>query len=236
MRDAVTIYRDRFRPSDRLAAPYVMLGVNIFAADTDAAARRLFSSQQQAFVNLRRGRPGKLPPPVDDFEAGLDRYGRDARRRASCSVVGGPETVRDRTRGIRRLDRCGRTDGDRRKSSTTPLANARLRSWPSNPSPHEVVKPAACDAGTPLGMDDRMHQQAGRSDQHAPLDATDLFACVITLGIDVCAASFCVFHALAEYCPIFKWVKQHQRLSLDISLYRLMQVFLFTIFEKASIE
>ena len=96
MRDAMAIYRERFRPSERLAAPHVMLGVNIFAADTDAAARLLFSSQQQAFLNLRRGRPGKLPPPVADFEAGVDRYGRAMLDDAlSCAVVGGPETVRD---------------------------------------------------------------------------------------------------------------------------------------------
>ena len=95
MRDAVAIYRERFRPSERLAAPYVMLGVNVFAADTDAEARLLYSSLQQAFVNLRRGRPGKLPPPVADFEAGLDRYARAMLADAlSCSVVGGPETVR----------------------------------------------------------------------------------------------------------------------------------------------
>ena len=99
MKDAVAIYRERFRPSARLAAPYVMLGVNIFAADTDAEARRLFSSLQQAFLNLRRGRPGKLPPPVDDLDAGLDRYGRAMLADAlSCSVVGGPETVRDGVR------------------------------------------------------------------------------------------------------------------------------------------
>ena len=96
MGDAVAIYRERFRPSERLQRPHVMLGVNVFAADTDAEARRLFSSLQQAFVNLRRGRPGKLPPPVDDFEAGLDRYGRAMLADAlSCSVVGGPETVRE---------------------------------------------------------------------------------------------------------------------------------------------
>jgi luciferase family oxidoreductase group 1 len=101
MQDAVKVYRERFRPSDRLAAPYVMLGVNIFAADTDAEARRLFSSLQQAFLNLRRGRPGKLPPPVDDFDAGLDRYGRAMLANAlSCSVVGGPETVRDGLRAF----------------------------------------------------------------------------------------------------------------------------------------
>jgi luciferase family oxidoreductase group 1 len=101
MRDAMAIYRERFRPSDRLAAPRVMLGVNIIAADTDAEARRLFSSQQQAFVNLRRGRPGKLPPPVDDFEAGLDRFARAMLADAlACSVVGGPETVREGLRAF----------------------------------------------------------------------------------------------------------------------------------------
>ena len=96
MRDAIAIYRERFRPSGHLDKPYVMLGVNVFAADTDAEARRLYSSLQQAFLNLRRGRPGKLPPPVDDLEAGLDRYGRAMLADAlSCSVVGGPDTVRE---------------------------------------------------------------------------------------------------------------------------------------------
>jgi alkanesulfonate monooxygenase SsuD/methylene tetrahydromethanopterin reductase-like flavin-dependent oxidoreductase (luciferase family) len=94
MRDAISIYRDRFRPSPRLAAPHVMLGVNIFAADTDAEARRLFTSLQQAFLNLRRGRPGKLPPPVDDLEAGLDRYAKAMLANSlACSIVGGPDTV-----------------------------------------------------------------------------------------------------------------------------------------------
>jgi luciferase family oxidoreductase group 1 len=96
MNDAVAIYRERFRPSDHLATPHVMLGVNVIAADADTEARRLFSSLQQAFLNLRRGRPGKLPPPVDDLEAGLDRYGRAMLADAlSCSIVGGPDTVRD---------------------------------------------------------------------------------------------------------------------------------------------
>jgi luciferase family oxidoreductase group 1 len=96
LRDAIAIYRGRFRASDRLQKPHVMLGINVFAADTDAEARRLFSSLQRAFVNLRRGRPGRLPPPVDDFEAGLDRYGRAILADAlSCSVVGGPRTVRE---------------------------------------------------------------------------------------------------------------------------------------------
>jgi luciferase family oxidoreductase group 1 len=95
MMDAIAIYRERFRPSERLAAPHVMLGVNVFAADTDAEARRLFTSLQQAFLNLRLGRPGKLPPPVDGLEAGLDGRARTMLDHAlACSVVGGPETVR----------------------------------------------------------------------------------------------------------------------------------------------
>jgi alkanesulfonate monooxygenase SsuD/methylene tetrahydromethanopterin reductase-like flavin-dependent oxidoreductase (luciferase family) len=60
--DAVASYRERFRPSPSLERPHVMLGVNVFAADDAAEARRHFSSLQQAFVNLRSGRPGKLPP------------------------------------------------------------------------------------------------------------------------------------------------------------------------------
>ncbi len=98
MMDAIAMYRDRFRPSERLAAPHVMLGVNVFAAETDAEARHLFTSLQQAFLNLRRGRPGKLPPPASDLDAQLDRHARALLDHSlACSVVGGPEAVR---RGI----------------------------------------------------------------------------------------------------------------------------------------
>ncbi|HET7426442.1 MAG TPA: LLM class flavin-dependent oxidoreductase, partial [Gemmatimonadales bacterium] len=64
---ALEIYRSRFKPSAQLERPHVMLGVNVFAAETDDAGRRLFTSLQQAFVNLRRGHPGKLPPPDESF-------------------------------------------------------------------------------------------------------------------------------------------------------------------------
>ena len=95
MRDAVSVYRSRFRPSERLATPHVMLGVNVFAAETDAEARHLFSSLQQAFLNTRRGRPGKLPPPVDDLDARLDPYARAMLDDAlACSIVGDAVTVR----------------------------------------------------------------------------------------------------------------------------------------------
>jgi len=101
MRDATALYRQRFRPSDRLAKPHVMLGVNVFAADTDAEARLLFSSLQQAFLNLRRGAPGKLPPPIDGMENRLDSFGRAMLKDAlACSVVGGPETIRNGLRAF----------------------------------------------------------------------------------------------------------------------------------------
>jgi luciferase family oxidoreductase group 1 len=92
---AVQIYRAQFRPSEQLDTPYVMLGINVFAADTDAEARLLFSSLQQAFVNLRRGRPAQLPPPRADFEAQLTPPERQLLESALvCSVIGSPETVR----------------------------------------------------------------------------------------------------------------------------------------------
>jgi luciferase family oxidoreductase group 1 len=98
MADAVELYRSRFRPSERHDKPHVMLGLNVIAADTEAAARTLFSSQQQAFVNLRRGQPGRLPPPIENFESGLSPAERMMLEQAlKCRVVGSPETVR---RGI----------------------------------------------------------------------------------------------------------------------------------------
>ena len=95
MERAVEIYRATFRPSERLQRPHVMLGLNIFAAETDEEARLLFTSLQQAFVNLRTGRPGKLPAPVAGYGESLDPVA--ARMLGSalrCSVVGSPETVR----------------------------------------------------------------------------------------------------------------------------------------------
>jgi luciferase family oxidoreductase group 1 len=95
MMEAVAVYRARFQPSDYLASPHVMLGVNVFAAETDAAARLLFTSLQQAFLNLRRGAPGKLPAPAADFDTTLDPRGRAMLAHSlACSVVGGPDTVR----------------------------------------------------------------------------------------------------------------------------------------------
>jgi luciferase family oxidoreductase group 1 len=93
MEGAIAIYRERFRPSKRLAKPYVMLGLNVIAAETDDEAKFLFTSIQQAFANLRLGRPGKMPPPVENLQ--LDPMVEHGIAQAlSCSVVGGPEKVR----------------------------------------------------------------------------------------------------------------------------------------------
>jgi luciferase family oxidoreductase group 1 len=92
---AVSIYRRTFRPSAWATEPYVMLGVNVFAADTDREAERLVTSLQQAFVALRRGTPGPLRPPVESME-GLWSAAERAQLEhvLSCSVVGSPATVR----------------------------------------------------------------------------------------------------------------------------------------------
>ncbi len=66
---ALHIYRTQFRPSAQLEKPYFMLTVNVLAAETEEAAKYHFTSHQQAFVNLRRGRPGQLPPPIDNIES-----------------------------------------------------------------------------------------------------------------------------------------------------------------------
>lgn len=95
MMRAVDLYRQTFRPSERLAEPYVMLGYNAFVAESDAAARRLFTSVQQAFVNLRTGRPGKLPAPVEGYYERLDGAARGMIDAAlACSAVGSPETAK----------------------------------------------------------------------------------------------------------------------------------------------
>jgi len=91
---ALAIYRERFQPSGRLEKPYAMAGLNVVVADTDAEARRLFTSTQQAFVNIRSGRPGKLPRPVDDIEPLLEGPARAILAQVlSAAVVGSPETV-----------------------------------------------------------------------------------------------------------------------------------------------
>lgn len=78
-----------------------MVGVNAFAADTDAAAQRLFTSAQQQFLNLVRGTPGLLPPPVESMEGRWSPVERaQVERMTLCSAVGSPETVRRQLEAI----------------------------------------------------------------------------------------------------------------------------------------
>jgi luciferase family oxidoreductase group 1 len=97
MMQAIDIYRSTFRPSAQLDKPYVMLGFNVFAADTDAEAQLRATSMQQAFVNLRSGRPTKLKPPVEGY---LEQLAPPERAMLdsvlSCSAIGAPETVAQR--------------------------------------------------------------------------------------------------------------------------------------------
>jgi len=96
MDEALALYRRDFRPSKRLQAPYAMLGVNVVAASSDAEAKRLFTTQQQSFVNLRRGRPGLIPPPIDnieDFWTPTEKFG--VQQALACAVIGSAETVKD---------------------------------------------------------------------------------------------------------------------------------------------
>lgn len=92
--DALAVYRRDFRPSAVLDKPYAMAGFNVFAADTDAEAELLASSQQQAFVSLRTGRPGKLPPPVPGYRESLGAQGSAILDHVlSCSAIGAPASV-----------------------------------------------------------------------------------------------------------------------------------------------
>ena len=95
MMQALEIYRARFQPSQQLNRPYVMLGFNVFAADSDAQARFLSTSMQQAFVNLRSGRPTQLPPPLEGFDEQLAPPAKAMLAEVlSCTAVGSPQTVR----------------------------------------------------------------------------------------------------------------------------------------------
>ena len=101
MMRAADIYRQTFRPSAQLAEPYLMLGYNAFVADTDEEARVLFTSVQQAFVNLRLNKAGKLPAPKAGYYEGLDGTAKAVVDSAlSCAAVGSPERVAETVRAF----------------------------------------------------------------------------------------------------------------------------------------
>lgn len=94
---ALHLYRRDFQPSAQLAEPYVIVGAGIFAAETDAEARRIFTSAQLQFLTMVRGRPGKLPPPVDNIDDHCSPPERAAiEQRTKYAAVGSAETVRKR--------------------------------------------------------------------------------------------------------------------------------------------
>ena len=125
LHEALDLYRGRFTPSARLDRPCVMVAANVVAADTDAEARRLFTSPQQSFVNLRRGVFGQVPPPIDD----IDSYWSPAEKAGvehalRYSFVGSPPTVE---RGLRAFLAATRPD-ELIITAHVPNQAARLRS------------------------------------------------------------------------------------------------------------
>ncbi len=98
---ALELYRSRYQPSSTNPRPHAIVGVNVIAANTDAEAQRLFTSLQQAFLNLVRGRPGQLPPPIDAMDG---RWSESERARSlertRISAVGSPDIVRQRLAAI----------------------------------------------------------------------------------------------------------------------------------------
>jgi len=98
---ALKIYRQYFQPSAVLEKPYAMVGAGVFAAHSDAEAKRLFSSAQMQFLNLLRGTPGELNPPVDDIELlWSPQEKHQIARTLACAIVGAPATIKQ---GLRTL-------------------------------------------------------------------------------------------------------------------------------------
>ncbi|MFG6021662.1 penicillin-binding protein activator [Salmonella enterica subsp. enterica serovar Montevideo] len=92
---ALHLYRTQFKPSARLEKPYAMVCINIIAADSNRDAEFLFTSMQQAFVKLRRGETGQLPPPIENMEtfwSPSEQYG--VQQALSMSLVGDKAKVR----------------------------------------------------------------------------------------------------------------------------------------------
>jgi len=94
MMQAIALYRATFKPSAQLQQPYVMLGFNVFAAESDAEAQLLATSMQQAFVNLRSGHPKRLQPPVEGY---LSRLGPQEsallEQVLACTAIGSRDSV-----------------------------------------------------------------------------------------------------------------------------------------------
>jgi luciferase family oxidoreductase group 1 len=98
---ALELYRNAFEPSSQQAKPHALIGANVIVADSDAEARRLFTTIQQSFANILRDARGYCPAPVDDIEVYWSPTEKaQASRMLECSIVGSPATVKD---GLERL-------------------------------------------------------------------------------------------------------------------------------------
>ena len=139
MMQAISIYRGNFQPSAQLAKPHVMLGFNVFAADTDEEARFRATSMQQAFVNLRTGKPSRLQQPQKGY---LEALGPQERAMLdsvlSCSAIGSPETV---SRQLQEF--ITRTGADELMITSQIFDHAhRLRSYEITADVHQSLKQA----------------------------------------------------------------------------------------------
>jgi luciferase family oxidoreductase group 1 len=105
---AARLYRGEFRPSEKMSAPHLMVAIPVIAAETDAAARRWFTSAQQRFLRLIRNQPVELLPPVESMEPLWREFEREAvEARLAAAVVGSEATVKQ---GLERL--VGDTEAD----------------------------------------------------------------------------------------------------------------------------
>lgn len=143
---AAAIYRAQFQPSERLDRPRLMFGLNVVAAETDAEARFLASSLKQAFVALRSGQPGPLPPPVEDFDVGLSGEGRAILDHVLAeAIVGSPDTVREKLAAF-----IARTGADEVIISSSIYDHAaRKRSLELFAQVHATLTPAELGASDP---------------------------------------------------------------------------------------
>ncbi|MFJ7975559.1 LLM class flavin-dependent oxidoreductase [Peribacillus sp. JNUCC 23] len=103
---ALEIYRSNFQPSDVLSEPYAMVGINVYAADTEAEAAYLATSYQQQFLSLIRNTPNQLQPPVDSMDGLWTPYEKASiQSKLDASVIGNPEQVKEKLQAF--LDKTG---------------------------------------------------------------------------------------------------------------------------------
>ncbi|HJH24453.1 MAG TPA: LLM class flavin-dependent oxidoreductase [Paenalcaligenes hominis] len=139
MMDAIAVYRTHFKPSSYLQKPYVMLGFNVFAAETDNKAQYLASSWQQSFVSLRQGRPIQLPPPVVNYIERSGPLGQAVMDHAlNCAAIGSLDTIIEQTQAF--IDKTG---ADELMITSNMYDHAaRLESYALIAQAHPHLKPA----------------------------------------------------------------------------------------------